>query len=53
MTYLSAWIEINSAFLSAHRNRLDIRVGIRIELISVMVSDLTCFLCAGSNFAWF
>ena len=35
------------------RNRLDIRVGIVIDFISVMKPKLFCFLCAGSRFTWF
>ena len=31
--------------MSGHRNRLDIRVGIKIDLISVMGSNLTFFWC--------
>ena len=50
----SVWIEINSVFfVSGHRNRLDIRVGIEIGLFSVMQSTLTWFLCAGSKLTWF
>ena len=45
----SVRIEINCVLVSGHRNRLDIRVGIKIDLISVMRSKLTWFLCAGSN----
>ena len=37
----SVWIEINSVFVSGHRNRIDIRVGIEIDLISRMGSKLT------------
>ena len=47
------WIEINSIFVSGHRNRLDIKVGIEIDWISVMGSRLTWFLCAGSKLTWF
>ena len=37
----SIWV-----FVSGHRNRLDIRVGIEFDLISVIGSKLTRFLCA-------
>ena len=33
------WIEINSVFASGHRDGLDTRVGIQIDLISVMGSN--------------
>ena len=49
MTYLSAWIEINSAFLSAHRNRLYITMWIEIDLISAMGSKLTWFCVRAEN----
>ena len=49
----SEWTEINSVFVSRHRNRLDIRVGIEIDLISVMGSKSSCFLCGGSSLTWF
>ena len=45
----SVWIEINSVFVSGHRNRLDIGLGIGIDLVSVMGSILTCFLCGDRN----
>ena len=48
----SFWIEINWLFVSGHRNRLDIRVGIKIDMISVMGSKLTWFICAGSKLTW-
>ena len=41
--------EINSIFESEHRNRLDIRVGIEINLISVIGPNLTLFLWPRSN----
>ena len=37
---------------SVSRNRLDIRVGIKINLISVMGSKLTWLLRAGSKLTW-
>ena len=46
-------IEITRIFVSGHRNRLDIRVGIKIDLISVMRSKFTSFLCEGSKLTWF
>ena len=49
----SVWIEINTAFVSGHRNRLDIRMGIEIDLISVMGSKLTWFLCGWPKMTWF
>ena len=45
MTCSSVLIEINSALVSGHQNRLDIRVGIENDLISVMGSKLAWFLC--------
>ena len=47
MTCFSVWIEMNSVFVSGHRNRVDVRVGIEIYMMSVMGSKLTCFLFAG------
>ena len=38
MTGFSVIIEINWVFVSGHRNRHDVRVGIEIDLISVMGS---------------
>ena len=35
--------------MSGHRNPLDIRLGIKINFVSVMVSKLTWFSCAGCN----
>ena len=32
-----------------HRNRLDVRVGTEIDLVSVMGSKLTWFSCTGSK----
>ena len=52
MTCFSVWVEINSVFVS-ERNRLDIGVGIKIDLILVIRSKLTCFLCGGSKLTWF
>ena len=49
----SVLIEINWVFVSGHRNRLDIRVGVKIDFILVMGSKLTWFLCAGSKLTWF
>ena len=49
----SVRIKINWVFVSGHRNRLDIRVGIKIDFISVMVLKLNRFLCAGSKLTWF
>ena len=46
------WIEINSVFVPGHRNRLDIRMEIEIDLISVMGSKATCFLCDRSKLTW-
>ena len=46
-------IEINWVYVSGHRNRPGIRVGTQIDLISVMGSTLTWFLCAGSELTWF
>ena len=39
--------------MSGHRNRLDIRMGIKIDLISVVGSKFTWFLCAESKLTWF
>ena len=36
ITCFNVYIEIKSVFVSKHRNRLDIRVGIEIDLIPVM-----------------
>ena len=36
ITCFNVYIETNSVFVSKHRNRLDIRVGIEIDLIPVM-----------------
>ena len=49
----SLWIEINSAFVSEHRIRLDIRQGIEIDLISVKGSNLTCFCVGDRNWLGF
>ena len=49
---LSLLIEIKSVFVSGHRNHFDIRVGIEIDLISMMGSKSTWFLCAGSKLTW-
>ena len=49
MTCFSVWNEKNSILVLEYRNRLDIRVGIEIDLISVMGSKLTWRLCAGSK----
>ena len=49
----SCRIEINWVFVSGHRNGLDVRVGIEIHSISVMGSNLTWFLRAGSKSTWF
>ena len=35
--------------MSGHKNRLELRVGIKIEFISLMVSKFTCFLYEGSK----
>ena len=40
-------------FVSENRNRLDIRVGIEIDLISAMGLTSTWFLCAGSKLTLF
>ena len=45
MAFSSVRIEINSVFVSGHRNRLDIRVGIEVDLISLMRPKLTWFWC--------
>ena len=37
-------IEMDSVFVSGHRNRLGIRVETEINLISVIGSQLACFL---------
>ena len=39
--------------MSRHRNRLDISVGIEIDLISVMGSKLTSFFCGVSKLTLF
>ena len=49
----SVRIEIYWVFVSWHRNRLDIGVGNKIDLISVIGSKLTWFSCAGSKLTWF
>ena len=49
----SARIQINWVIVSGHRNRLDIRVGIKIDLILAMGSKLPWFLCPGSKVIWF
>ena len=46
-------IEISWVIVSGHRNRHDIRVGIQIDIISVMGSNLTCFSWSGSKLIWF
>ena len=46
-------IEIDSVFVSGHRNRLEIRVGIESDLMSVMRSKITRFLCVASTLTWF
>ena len=51
--FFSVWIEVNSVFVSGHRNRLDITMWIEINLILVMGSKLTWFLCAVSKLTWF
>ena len=51
--FFRVWIEINSNVVSGHRNQLYITMGIEIDLISVMESKLTPFLCGESKFAWF
>ena len=38
---------MNLVFASGHRNRLDTRVGIEIDLISVMGCKLTFFFVCG------
>ena len=48
----SVCIEINSVFVPGHRNRLDTRVGIKIDLIPAKGSKLT-WSCAGSKLTWF
>ena len=53
MASSSVRIEINSVFVSGHRNRLHIRVGIGIDLISVMGSKLPWLFCAGSKVTLF
>ena len=45
------WIEI--VFEPGHLNWFDIRVGIEIDLMSVLRSKLTFFLCGGSKLTWF
>ena len=40
-------------FVSGHRNRLDVRVGIKIDLISAMGSTFAWFLRVRSKLAWF
>ena len=50
---LSVRIEITWVFVSGHRNRLDSRVGIKIDLISMMELKFTWFLCAGSKLTCF
>ena len=49
----SVSIEISSFSVSGHRNRLGIRVGIKLDLISVMRSKLTWFLRAGLKLTCF
>ena len=49
---LSVRIEIYWVFVSWHRNRFDIKVGIETDLISVMGSKLTWFLCTASKLTW-
>ena len=46
-------IENNWLIVSGHRNRLDTRLGIKIDLISVMGSKFALLLCAGSKFSLF
>ena len=43
---------MNSDFVSGHRDRLDIRVEIEVELISVMGLKLALFSCSGSELTW-
>ena len=49
----SVRIEIIWVLVSGHRNRLAIRAGIKVDLISVMGSKFTWFLCAGSKLTLF
>ena len=46
-------IDISWVFESGDWNRLDIGVGIKIDLISVMGPKLNLGLCAGSKLRWF
>ena len=50
---LSTWIDINSVFVSEHRNRLGIRVGIEINLISVAECKLPCLCVRDRNLPGF
>ena len=43
---------ITSVLVSGHRNRLDTRVGIEIDMISVMGAKSTRFMSAGSKLTW-
>ena len=53
ITFVSFRIEINWAFVSGHRNRLDVRLRIKSNLISAIGSKLNWFLCPGSKSTWF
>ena len=43
---------MNLVFLSGHRNRLDIRVGIKIDVILVMGSKYILVFVGGSKLTW-
>ena len=45
----SVRIEINWVFMSCYRNRLEIGAGIEIDFITVVGSNFSCFLRAGSK----
>ena len=45
--------ESNWVFVSGHRNRLDSRIGIEIDLISVMGSKINWFQRTGTKLTWF
>ena len=51
--FLESGSKVRTFLCPGHRNRLGVRVGIKIDLISVLDSKLNCSLCAGSNLTWF
>ena len=50
--FFRVWVEIDGGFMLWHRSRVDIRVGIDIDLISMVGSKFTWFLYAVSKLTW-